>query len=385
MKSPHFLLIWVLLTLACGPTFADDDADMAPLRKALELLTVNYDRDSGDTTWKVGEKILYQSYLAGSTKERSLSPNGKAVHFGSFKQNTQRRVIVAFNLINGQLTHSGGDDLPEKVILALRNSGKIRSNAQIDGCWLDPVRWIEDSKLLITSDMVSQGPVGFEILDFRCVWDLGDGTCEYLQEYKGEKEELVNFATRLPRGPKIQPESKTMYDDKVYDSLPPHLEWRFGPNWQIHASMDTVWIVQGWSGYHGLSDSEIFECWYACEKFEEWVKIAREDKNNPPPSFTKEILLDPALSSRGIDKTPTLKAMFSWEGATSSSGSGCAYLDISFKSSPAKKISLCESGTPHDVKSFKNLLGLVPYMREEFKQQLIEKQKRTKEIDSRFK
>lgn len=142
--------------IVSGNAFADE-SNLAQLKNQISLLTSKQNPDTGENIWEIQGKIIHQSWHGQGSSPPSFSPGGKAVHFGSIKENNKRRVIVAFTMKGDQLSYCGGDELPEKIILTLLNSGKIPSSTHIDGCWVDPVKWLEGSKLLITSQMVCQG------------------------------------------------------------------------------------------------------------------------------------------------------------------------------------------------------------------------------------
>lgn len=219
----------------------------------------------------------------------------------------------------------------------------------------------------------------FDGTSYRIVWPGVHSSIVITVE---EPNGSIHTPKTLPRGPNIQPQSQKWFDDGVYDSLPPHLEWGFGPNWSLHVSMEQLWIVQGWSRFGPLDDSEIFQCWYACEKFEEWLAIAKKDKGSQPPSFSKEILLDVVFPSRGLTGAPTLSAIFTWDGPNNVREWGDAQLTVSFKTSPENKIALRNASM---AKDFKSLLGLVPYMRTSFAEKKMEKQKELEKINGKFK
>jgi hypothetical protein len=151
-------------------------------------IKADYDSELGITRWRIGQKMLHESSFKADTEGPSISPDGTAGHFGSFKSNSSQRLIVAFYLKGGAIKIANENDLPDQIQVALFNAKKVPSDTHIDKCWIDPVRWIDGNKLLINAELVSVN--NYEVSDFQCLWNIADGSCEYLSDLRSDKEKV---------------------------------------------------------------------------------------------------------------------------------------------------------------------------------------------------
>lgn len=290
---------------------------------ALKGLSASYNPETGVTRWMAGGKLLRETLFRGDVENPSYSPDGMAVHLGSFKESSSTRVMVAFRLRNDTLQFAGGDDLSQKVKVVLLNSEKIPQTVDLQKCWIDPIRWIGESKLLITAYMVAPGPGGFEVADYRCVWNISDDTCTYVPEFRSEKETIVKIqandekkAEEGSMAEKSEPGSgaKDLSNDivtknakKLYTAAlngePSMLDWtdtlaktEVETNSQMVNNMivtqqgTLIWGVTTPRGHSDsdrfFSDLQIKGLIAQLDKYEEWRKIA---EHSPTESFSKDI------------------------------------------------------------------------------------------------
>lgn len=148
--------------------------------------------EGGWGNWVIGNRFLCETQNSKEKGEPSFSPDGKSVHYGRAKLNNKRASIITFHLgKNDSLESTNWQQLPEKVIELISNSGKVPSAATIDGCWLNPIRWTDGSNLLISAYAVAQGPGGFQVNNYQCVWNVEIGDCRYIDAFRSEDENVT--------------------------------------------------------------------------------------------------------------------------------------------------------------------------------------------------
>jgi hypothetical protein len=167
------------------------DAGTGKIRDRINSIKMEFSSESGETVWSLDGKVLLKSqYFCDGAK--NISPNGTSVHFGNMKLNSSLGTVVAFHITsNGSIISYGTESLPEKVASTLENDSRLKGRAPIDRCWVRPVEWIDDARLLVSAYVTASGTSGFQLSDYRCIWNLATNEIVYGQNHKSPYEKIV--------------------------------------------------------------------------------------------------------------------------------------------------------------------------------------------------
>ena len=193
----------------------------------LKKIWTEYDQSAGITRWAAADmELLEVAYQCEKDGDGFLSPKETAIYFGTIKLNAQRASVAAFYLDERGEPHSAAVmELPEGIIKLIADEDKLKGHPSSGGCWVEPVKWIDDSNLLVTAHSVLKGDGGYRVDDFRVVWNVRSGKCKQVEAYRSKEESITfNDAQSSPAssadsmnletanlGNPANPESKTLY------------------------------------------------------------------------------------------------------------------------------------------------------------------------------
>lgn len=157
----------------------------------IDSITMEFSSESGETVWRLDGRELLKSQHRGDGA-KNISPGGRSVHFGGMKLNSNCGTVVAFHVTNsGSIISYGTQSLPEKVGSTLENDSRLKGKAPIDRCWVRPVEWIDDTRLLVSAYVSASGTLGFEFSDYRCIWNLEKDEIVYDQSHKSPNAKIT--------------------------------------------------------------------------------------------------------------------------------------------------------------------------------------------------